>query len=67
MHPAFSTFPAGSKEGDSLPDGCFRPGSHLFEEPEYVRRICKEIGRIQKARSALKKVQGAPLAKTGFG
>jgi len=31
LYPAFSAFPEGSKEGDSFPDGCSRPGSHLFE------------------------------------
>ena len=34
LYPAFSAFPEGSKEGDSFPDGCSRPGSHLFEVPE---------------------------------
>lgn len=34
LYPAFSAFPEDSKEGDSLPDGGSRPGSHLFEVPE---------------------------------
>ena len=68
LYPAFSAFPEGSKEGDSFPDGCSRPGSHLCEVPEKAggNGDVKDLENSKKRGSALKKVQGAPLDKTCF-
>ena len=56
LYPAFGTVPEGSKERDSMPDGCSRTGSHLFEVPEADGEYVKDLEDSKSAAALLRKV-----------